>query len=188
MPLGTSTAAHFSGHVAEARARRAAWPSNGRASPAPKSASTQYSAIGLSSEMGTLLPDQRAKAEAASPFRRAGSVRVSTQTSQPRSWSKRATTYPSPPLLPGPQKTAVFLGEMRSQMASAMARPAASMRRSPGMPDAMAYASARPIWTESTKTSGSGWRISDGAQGLHRGMMKDRIRCRKPGQRSNPKS
>ena len=51
-----------------------------------------------------------------------------TRTAKPRSASSRATTKPSPPLLPGPHSTATAQGAKRAAMASATARPAFSIR------------------------------------------------------------
>jgi hypothetical protein len=67
------------------------------------------------------------------------------RTCQPRSLSRRATTKPSPPLLPGPHITTVSRGPYRPVMASATARPAFSISVSDATPASTASASARDI-------------------------------------------
>ena len=55
-------------------------------------------------------PSQRRAMAAASPFSASGVPKSARRTSQPRCFRCRATTKPSPPLLPGPQSTAVKRG------------------------------------------------------------------------------
>src|SRR4051812_4363396 len=74
-----------------------------------------------------------------------GSASCATRTLKPLSSRCRATTKPSPPLLPGPQSTVTVQGLKRATMASATARPAFSIRMSDGMPCATAKASAAAI-------------------------------------------
>src|SRR5262249_28453263 len=59
--------------------------------------------------------------------------------------NSRAATKPSPPLLPGPQRTLIGCTDQRRETASATARPAFSIRVVPEMPLAIVSPSASAI-------------------------------------------
>ena len=65
-------------------------------------------------------------------------TRVATRTGQPARCRWRATTQPSPPLLPGPHSTSVGRGANRAVIARVTARPAFSISQGPGRPPAIA--------------------------------------------------
>ena len=146
-PLGTSTARTGLPAPLMAATASAAAPSMVRERPAPNMASMMTSAP-LSAAAGrvSISPSQRPAMAAASPRRASRLPSSHTRTPWPCSRSIRAATKPSPPLLPGPQRTAT---EKRappsSAAAAATARPAASISAKPGVPALMARRSARPI-------------------------------------------
>ena len=147
-PLGTSTASTGLPDALMAATTSAATPSSGLDSPAPNSASTMRSAPAKVADVSFRPPPPSASATAAaSPVSRSREPRSPTRTRYPCSRNSRAATKPSPPLFPGPHTTAIAapLRATRSMASSATARPAASMRESPGTPAAIASASARPI-------------------------------------------
>ena len=119
--------------------------------PVPRRASTTTSAR-LSRARRTPSTTAIPRRLAMSWFRRAsgGSFRTSPasrhSTSQPAACRWRATTNPSPPLLPAPQTTAALPEPPRRRISSAAARPARSMSTAPGMPSSpMARASTARI-------------------------------------------
>jgi hypothetical protein len=57
-----------------------------------------------------------------------------SRTGQPAAVSTRAMTNPSPPLLPGPQRTTVGRGDQRRAISRATAEPAFCMSSMPGVP------------------------------------------------------
>ena len=123
-----------------------AWSVSSRASPAPNSASTTKSRPSrTAADSGVTGPAQRAAMAAASPFSASIPPSNATAASQPAAARWRATTKPSPPLLPGPHRTATGHGAKRARISRATAAPAASIRRTPGMPPAIAAASAAAI-------------------------------------------
>src|SRR5471032_1238691 len=124
-------------------------PETGALSPVPKMAST-ISVQSLTSEkcsshawLSAISTTVRPRRPRISRLMRA-SPRTSetrpirkTDTSTPRCTSVRATTNPSPPLLPRPQRTATCRSSRSPYIASIAAtvwRPAFSMRTSEGMP------------------------------------------------------
>ena len=79
----------------------------------------------------------------AAPRRRPSSP---SWTKNPLAFSSRAATKPSPPLLPGPHKTAMRPWRGASRLASsATAAPACSISSRPGVPPAIVRRSASPI-------------------------------------------
>ena len=118
----------------------------GRPRPAPKSASiTTPSPVTRPGDRGSTAPDQSAAWCAASPFSLPASPSSARRTSRPCSARCRAATNPSPPLLPGPQRTSAGPGQPRRKTASATARPAFSISSTPETPASMARRSARYI-------------------------------------------
>ena len=107
--------------------------------PVPRSASTTTSAR-VSRARRTPSTTSMPSFRAMSWFRRAsgGSLRASPasrhSTSQPAVCRCRATTNPSPPLLPAPQTTAARPPAPSRMISSAAARPARSISTAPGMP------------------------------------------------------
>ena len=79
-------------------------------------------------------PGRRAQLVAASPWSSSGDPSRMTSTSHPRWRSSRATTNPSPPLLPLPQTTATVPRGASSQTSSVRPEPALSISSSPGIP------------------------------------------------------
>ena len=123
-----------------------AGPSTGRVRPAPNSASTTRPApASAAGPTGITSPCQARAAPAASPFSRARSPISATRTAQPACSSSLATTKPSPPLLPGPQRTVTGTAAKRAMIASATDLPAFSISVGPGTPAAAAAASAAAI-------------------------------------------
>ena len=153
-PLGTSIAT--TGNPFRLSTICAAAPSSGRESPAPNSASTTSLAPSRASGVSaSRAPFQRSDMAAASLL---GSASWATRTMKPYSSSSRATTKPSPPLLPGPHSTVTVEGLKRAAIASATARPAFSIRVSDGTPCATAKASALLICAVVRISPVIGWR------------------------------
>ena len=124
-------------------------PPTSRASPVPSKASTIRSCCGSSAASkacGTMPAAMAASAAVrASPLSRPRSAHSSTVTASPAAWARRATTYPSPALLPAPHTTANRLAAgQRSRRTAKAAAPARSMRVMPAMPrPSMAARSSR---------------------------------------------
>ena len=138
-PDGTSIATTDRPAVASASTTPRATPSSGRAKPAPNNASTISSAPArLAVDKASTAPAHPAAAQAASPASASLGTRVATRTGQPARCSWRATTQPSPPLLPGPHSTSVGRGANRAVIARETARPAFSISQGPGKPPAIA--------------------------------------------------
>ncbi len=78
-----------------------------------------------------------------------------SRTGQPEAASVRATTKPSPPLLPGPHKTTVGRGDQRRVISRATASPACCMSSIPGMPDSTVRRSASSICATRSSAVGS---------------------------------
>ena len=116
----------------------------GRDRPAPNSASTISPAPVTSTPCSTA-PVQRAAIVAASPLSASRGPSSARRTGHPQRLRYRATTKPSPPLLPGPHSTSTGLAPKRRTISSATARPARSISSSDGTPAATASASARYI-------------------------------------------
>ena len=99
-------------------------------------------------ELGAVQARDRERLDRARPSRRGpgrvalerllGRTRLATRTGQPARCSSRATTQPSPPLLPGPHRTSVGRGAKRAVIARVTARPAFSISQGPGRPPAIA--------------------------------------------------
>ena len=130
-PLGTSQANTSAGPAAAlmaAIAARAA--SRGSPSkPVPRMASTTPAAprSAASSNGRAAGSGRRSRLACASPRSSSASDRSSTSTSRPDSRSNRATTSPSPPLLPLPTTTTTRPSGRRSRMTSAIPAPARSI-------------------------------------------------------------
>ena len=87
---------------------------------------------------GRASPANREAAIAASPRNASRRPRRPSSTAKPHSARRRATTKPSPPLLPGPQRTTIRPPDRTTRAASsATARPAASISTIPGVPPAI---------------------------------------------------
>ena len=124
-------------------------PASGVLSPVPNSASTitehcaiseKWSSQACSSFTSTTVMPSRPRISRlvrASPRTSANAATTNTAASMPRCASVRATTKPSPPLLPRPQSTATRPPSRASYVASMAAttwRPAFSMSTSDGIP------------------------------------------------------
>ena len=135
-PLGTSTATTGLADALMAATTSAATPSSGRESPAPNSASMMTSAPAIVPASSGSASPHRAAISAASPLSASRAPSRPSRTAKPRSRNSRAATNPSPPLLPGPQTTAIEgpAPAASAMAASATARPAFSIRTSPGTP------------------------------------------------------
>ena len=147
-PLGTSTATIGLAQALIAATTSAAMPSSGRDRPAPNRASMTTSAPAIVAGLnGSTAAPQRVAISAASPLRASRDPSRPRRTPSPRSRRSLAATKPSPPLLPGPQTTAMAAPARpaSSAAASATARPAFSISASPGTPCCAASASARAI-------------------------------------------
>ena len=104
----------------------------------------------------------------ASPLSRPRSAHSSTVTASPAAWARRATTYPSPALLPAPHTTASrrAAGQCSRRTAKAAA-PARSMRVMPAMPQpSMAAWSSRRTPSAVYRDCGSRMRSGIMAQDL----------------------
>ena len=147
-PLGTSTARTGQPEAFIASTAAAAAPSSGRVSPAPNRASTMSCA-----PSSCRARERRDRAcVSAAPWRRhrpsepRGRRAGQGGRRSPASRRWRAATKPSPPLLPGPQRTAMRApAGAISAASSATARPAFSMSVRLGTPAATARRSARAI-------------------------------------------
>ena len=134
------------GATSAARRTSATVPPSGFESPAPNTASTTSAAsAGRARASGSTGPSQAAAAFAASPFKASRSPSSATPTSKPAAFSAAATTNPSPPLLPGPQRTSVLRGVQRCWIAVATASPARCISTKPGVPASIAALSAAVI-------------------------------------------
>ena len=147
-------------------------PPTSRASPVPSKASTMRSCCGnsaASKACGTMPAAMAASAAVrASPLSRPCSAHSSTVTASPAAWARRATTYPSPALLPAPHTTASrrAAGQCSPRTAKAAA-PARSMRVMPAMPQpSMAARSSRRTPSAVYRYCGSRMRSGVMAQGL----------------------
>src|SRR5215212_9650573 len=128
MPLGISTAATGISRRGSWSMSSAARPAIGRDRPVPNSASTASFVPSRDCDAGRMSPCQSAAIAAASPSSDMRSPTSTTRTAQPSRCKYRATTNPSPPLLPGPQSTTAGLFVHRLIIASATALPAFSIR------------------------------------------------------------
>ena len=142
---------------------RAAAPPTGAFSPVPKRASTitpaqPRSAVacagkGASSAIVSTFPPpatHRSRLLRASPATRTGSPTSQTLTGHPCSATSRATTKPSPPLLPRPATTTTpraAASPRGPRISHAMPRPARSMSSSPGVPSSIVRRSSSRICT-----------------------------------------
>ncbi len=145
-PDGTSTASTGTPEPLTRATRAAAAPSSGRERPAPNRASiTSENPAGSAPAASETGPVHSAAAAAASPRSAARSPRSATSTAIPASARRRAATNPSPPLLPGPHRTRIGPLPVIARARAATAAPARRMRSRPGMPAAIAAASARRI-------------------------------------------
>ena len=145
-PDGRSSATTGARDSLTASITEAVRPRAGPSSPVPRSPSTRTSALRAASptaaawaavRISSTRPRHRLSAWAASPLTSARRPTSSTLTLAPRALRWRATTKPSPPLFPFPQRTSTPLpsmGAKRSAISRAAPAPAASMRRGPGMP------------------------------------------------------
>jgi hypothetical protein len=156
IPLGTSTAT--TGTSATAMSSNS-WESSGdspRDRPAPKIASTTSPALMISpGTKGRATPFQAAAIFLASSLPLPCSPIMSTSTSKPRASRCRATTYPSPPLLPGPHSTSVRMAGHLFAISLATCRPAFSIRLSKGVPPRADSRSTSACW-ETVRISGPG--------------------------------
>ena len=149
-PEGTSTASTGTPEALMRPTRAAAAPSSGRERPAPNRASTTSAKpAGSAPAASATGPVHSAAAAAASPRSAARSPRSATSTAIPAAARRRAATNPSPPLLPGPHRTRTrpspALAPAIASTRSATAAPARRIRSRPGVPAAIAAASARRI-------------------------------------------
>ena len=156
-PDGRSTASTCSPRVRAtftASTSEAKPPASGRASPVPKSASiatlasarsgatASTAASGVSGDVTRRAPpanSRRFQLAAASAGSRSGSPTSTVSTSIPSARRCRATTKPSPPLFPAPASTTTGPAgraacARRRIVGATSARPALSIRISPGTP------------------------------------------------------
>ena len=120
-PVGRSTATTGMLEALTSAATVSSMPASGDLRPVPKIASIIRSHCEISekcrsqacsSEISTTVRPRRpriSRFSRASPLMAAIVAMTNTDTSTPRWYSVRATTNPSPPLLPGPQSTATCL-------------------------------------------------------------------------------
>ena len=118
------------------RPAASATPSSGRASPAPNRASTTSSApAGPSTVAGLDRPRPAGcRPGGVALQRRAIGTSVATRTGQPARCSCRATTQPSPPLLPGPHRTSVGCRPKRASDRAGDGSPGVLHQPGPGQP------------------------------------------------------
>ena len=148
-PLGRSTETIGAGAAFTSSTTARSMPSNGLPSPVPNTASTitSYAAISdpcsaheaLSGTARTRAPmrPRMSRLVRASPRTASGAASRKTVGSTPRPRSRRATTKPSPPLLPRPHSTATRRAPRSSKadsIASTIRCPACSISTIDGIP------------------------------------------------------
>ena len=146
-PLGTSQATTGRPAPRTSRIASAAGPRGAPELPVPSRQSTTPAAPSRApgstrSGAGPVRASAALRASPSSSFR---GTDISTRTSRPISRNALAATYPSPPLFPLPQTTAISPSGKARATTSASPRPARSISASPGVPAAIAAASAARI-------------------------------------------
>ena len=170
-PEGTSTATTGAPQPAIHSTAAAAGPRGAPLAPVPRRASTTTRPSAGSGRNGaTAMPRLAAiAAMVAASGVPGGSPGATTCTSQPASARWRATTSPSPPLLPEPTTTrAARTAPNSASTASAVARPARSISRIEGIAwssPARRSASRRAAESNSGVHPGSGAGVEDRAVG-----------------------